>query len=685
MHEAVSGDSPGDRLLLNSRLSGGGTAELRPLAHFIRFLMSVTSACARCQSPLDTNARFCQVCGLSVSGEQTAPLPTLLQVLRQATLGEYEVLQEIGQGGMATVFLAHEIALDRKVAIKVMSPQLVHGADMIERFKREARTAASLNHPHIIPIYAVRESQHLLFFVMKYIQGRSVDAILRDVGPLPFAMVRSILADVGSALDYAHRQGVVHRDVKPGNIMIDEEGFAVITDFGIARAAQSDALTRSGTTVGTPSYLSPEACSGEVVGPAADQYSLGIVGYEMVTGQLPFIAESSLGMMYAQVHTPPRPSEHLRPDCPPDLRSALMRMLEKSPADRFPTLKEAVLAVNGSRAARGADERGEGDDNVRSHIGLLAVQRDGQPGEIRRTPASPAPFSTLGPSGTRVVPRRRVQFGQVFIGLFLAALGAALAIVTLRDRLERVILPPDSTSAVALADARADSILLVTRGAAQYAREHAVAARVPASALAAGDSLRAVAESLAQGGAKTDAALLLQRAATIYSSTESSAAPPSEVSEPTAERPGKPASPRPSAPAPTGPTAGAGARQPPVTASGAAVSDTVAIEKFYAELERAVESRQLTEVQRLLPNMSEGEMRDWRELFVNEDIRSIDATYRVLDVSRRGEVVYARVDEEVTINWMTGKSSKKRSGALWTQLTYGPQGWREIRRAKAPK
>ena len=194
---------------------------------------------------------------MSVSGEQTAPLPTLVQVLRQATLGEYEIMREIGQGGMATVFLSHEIAFDRKVAIKVMSPQFVHGADMIERFKREARTAAALNHPHIIPIYAVRESQQLLFFVMKYVPGRSLDAILRDVGPLPFTMVRSILTDIGSALDYAHRQGVVHRDVKPGNIMIDEEGFAVITDFGIAKAAEGETLTRSGTTVGTPSYLSP--------------------------------------------------------------------------------------------------------------------------------------------------------------------------------------------------------------------------------------------------------------------------------------------------------------------------------------------------------------------------------------------------------------------------------------------
>jgi serine/threonine protein kinase len=642
--------------------------------------MTVTSACARCQTPLDTGARYCQVCGLSVSGEQTAPLPTLLQVLRQATLGEYEILREIGQGGMATVFLAHEIALHRKVAIKVMSPQFVHGADMIERFKREARTAASLNHPHIIPIYAVRESQQLLFFVMKYIQGRSLDAILRDVGPLPFPMVRSILSDIGSALDYAHRQGVVHRDVKPGNIMLDEEGFAVITDFGIARAAQSDSLTRSGTTVGTPSYLSPEACSGEPVGPAADQYSLGIVGYEMITGSLPFAAESSLGMMYAQVHSPPRPSHELRPDCPPDLRNAIMRMLEKSPRDRFPTLKEAVLNVNGSRAAsRSAGEPADGDESVRSHIGLLAVSRSNRAGELRATPASPAPLSTIPPDSRLVARRRRVQVGQVFIGLFLAALGAAVVLVTLRDRLESAIIPVDSTPpAPSPADTKADSVLLVTRGAAEYAREHAVAARVPPSGLASGDSLRAEAESRGVAGPQTHAARLLQKAATFYNSAESSfqAAAPSPAPVP-AQPAVRPPQPR--------PAPGAGGNPATTTKPKPALSDSVAIGQFYAELARAVESRQLAEVGRLLPNMSESETRDWRAFFVNEDIRSLDASYRVLDVTRRGEVVFSRVQELVVVHWVNGKTNLKRDNVLWTQLTYGPQGWREIRRAKAPK
>ncbi|HEY7683487.1 MAG TPA: serine/threonine-protein kinase [Gemmatimonadales bacterium] len=658
--------------------------------------MSVTSACIRCQTPLDAGARYCQVCGLSVSGEQTAPLPTLLQVVRQATLGEYEILHEIGQGGMATVFLAHEIALDRKVAIKVMSPQFVHGADMIERFKREARTAAGLNHSHIIPIYAVRESHQLLYFVMKHIQGRSLDAILRDVGPLPFPMVRSILADIGSALDYAHRQGVVHRDVKPGNILIDEEGFAVITDFGIAKAAQGETLTRSGTTVGTPSYLSPEACSGEIVGPAADQYSLGIVGYEMVTGQLPFSADSSLGMMYAQVHSPPRPSDQLRPDCPTDLRDAIMRMLEKAPADRFPNLKEAVLVLNG-RGVRSSGSHLEGDDSVRSHIGLLAGPRPGRPvGEVRKTPASPAPLSRIPPN-TRVVARqRRVQFGQILIGLFLAALGAGAVLVTLRDRLESVFSADTLPAPVATPplDLKADSILLVTRGAAEYAREQAVAAAVPASRLAGGDSLRTVAESLAASGAKSEAALFLQRAASIYSTASSAVQTAQQVPAP---QPGQPApvpAPIPNrptrSPAPpqqSGTQSAANPSQPnPVgTTPSPAISDSAAITQFYAELERAVESRQVSEVQRLLPNMTEKETKEWRDFFVDENVSSVEASYQVLKVARQGSVVYARIREMVKVHWADGKTAGKRDDELWTQLTYGPQGWRQIRAGKVPR
>src|SRR5881409_4013621 len=186
--------------------------------------------CARCGTSLAPGAYFCLRCGTSVpvapSGGGATVAPPVrhapaaehnaqVDALRHATLGEYEILAELGRGGMATVYLANDLALDRKVAIKVLAPALLlMGEGMVERFKREARTAAALSHPHIIPIYAVKESDQVLYFVMKYVQGRALDSVLRDVGALPIPMVQAIIAQVGDALGYAHRHGVVHRDIK---------------------------------------------------------------------------------------------------------------------------------------------------------------------------------------------------------------------------------------------------------------------------------------------------------------------------------------------------------------------------------------------------------------------------------------------------------------------------------------
>src|SRR5438874_6661777 len=336
--------------------------------------------CARCGTSLAPGAYFCLRCGTSVplttggAGAAVAPpvrrpLPAQhnaqLDALRKATLGEYEVLAELGRGGMATVYLAHDLALDRKVAIKVLAPALLHmGEGMVERFKREARTAAALSHPHIIPIYAVKESERILYFVMKYVQGRPLDAIIQEVGPLPIQMVQTILAHVGDALGYAHRHGVIHRDVKSANIMLDEDGWAVVTDFGIAKVVQAEGLTMTGVTVGTPTYMSPEQCATRDVTGASDQYSLGVVAYEMLTGRLPFQANSTMSVMYAHFNQPPRPVTELRPDCPPNLGAGVMRMLEKDPSRRWPSMDD-VVAVCGRPSLRH-------DDPVRREMITLA-------------------------------------------------------------------------------------------------------------------------------------------------------------------------------------------------------------------------------------------------------------------------------------------------------------------------
>jgi serine/threonine protein kinase len=313
-------------------------------------------SCNRCGATIPAGAHFCASCGLDISSPQggvtTVNVPAapqrgdaLRDALRQATLGDYEIMAELGRGGMATVFLAHDIALGRKVAIKVMSPQLFSGEGMAERFKREARTAAQLSHPHIIPIYSVQESGDLLFFVMKFIEGRPLDSIIREVGPLPIPMVRTILMQVGGALGYAHKRGVIHRDIKPANIMLDADGWAIVTDFGIAKVSETQGLTVTGATVGTPSYMSPEQCAAQELTGATDQYSLGVVAYEMLSGKLPFTAESVMAVMYAHFNQPPRPVIQVRPDVPMDLASTVMRMLEKDPAQRFPTLEAATSAM----------------------------------------------------------------------------------------------------------------------------------------------------------------------------------------------------------------------------------------------------------------------------------------------------------------------------------------------------
>lgn len=364
--------------------------------------------CTRCGAAIAPGAHYCASCGLDISSPQggvttirvNSPLATmradaLLQALRDATLGEYDVLGELGRGGMATVYLAHDIALDRKVAIKVMSPALMAGEGMAERFKREARTAGQLSHPHIIPIYAVREHGDLLYFVMKFIGGRSLDSIIREVGPLPIPMVQTILQQVGSALGYAHRRGVIHRDIKPANIMLDSEGWAVVTDFGIAKVSETQGLTVTGATVGTPSYMSPEQCAAKELTGASDQYSLGVVAYEMLSGRLPFVAESVMAVMYAHFNEPPPLVTLARPDCPPGLAEAVMRMLEKDPEHRFPSMEAATAAVAVAPLAP--------DDPVRTQMITLAAKGESmQLLERVSTPVSrPSVAFGAGTSGGR--------------------------------------------------------------------------------------------------------------------------------------------------------------------------------------------------------------------------------------------------------------------------------------------
>ena len=267
-----------------------------------------TERCDRCSAPVAVGAKYCAECGFALpvltdtaagDGGGVPVEDPLLEPLRRATLGEYDIYGLLGRGGMASVYLALELALDRKVAIKVISSALVNSEEMIARFLREARTAAALNHPHIIPIYAARRSPELLYFVMRYVEGSPLDVAIDSAGVLSVQMTRVILSQVAGALQVAHRRGVIHRDIKPANIMLDEDGNAIVADFGIAKVESGPSLTESGTVVGTPYYMSPEQIEGHRLTGAADQYSLGVVAYEMLTGRVPFAGESMMSVIRA--------------------------------------------------------------------------------------------------------------------------------------------------------------------------------------------------------------------------------------------------------------------------------------------------------------------------------------------------------------------------------------------------
>ena len=230
------------------------------------------------------------------------------------------------------------------------------GVAEVERFRLEARTVAKLDHPHVIPVYAVRATSELQYFVMKFIRGRSLEGVLESYGCLPFSLVQRIIQQAGSALAHAHKNGVVHRDVKPANIMLDEAGWTVVADFGIAKSANATKLTATGLLLGTVAYMSPEQWEGKGVTGLSDQYSLGCVAYQLLTGKQPFSGETITAMLWSHLNEIPSPITELRPECPVAFERIVMRMLEKVPNARFPTTDEAVAAIGTLSLTQAAED-----------------------------------------------------------------------------------------------------------------------------------------------------------------------------------------------------------------------------------------------------------------------------------------------------------------------------------------
>jgi serine/threonine protein kinase len=325
---------------------------------------SGTKECRQCATALPEAARFCFICGQEVEGAAADPwleeghpggsIAELQARLAHTLEGRYRVREILGAGGMGVVFLAEDLGLGRAVAIKVLPPEVSDDTTVVSRFRREAKTAARLDHPGIIPIYRVESEGGLDYFIMKYVPGRSLEAVLRDESPLSIPFATRVLREASAALEHAHRHGVVHRDVKPANIMLDADERVVLTDFGISHASSAttaDAtteprLTEVGTAIGTPQYMAPEQAVGQTVDGRADQYALAIVGFEMLAGQVPFDDETPHAIIHRQISEAPPDLAALRRDVPRHLAALIAKGLRKSPSSRFATMEEFALALD---------------------------------------------------------------------------------------------------------------------------------------------------------------------------------------------------------------------------------------------------------------------------------------------------------------------------------------------------
>jgi serine/threonine-protein kinase len=330
-----------------------------------------------------------------------------------AMIGDrYELGRVLGSGGMAQVFLAYDRTLDREVAVKVLSERYAADPAFVERFRREASAAAGLNHPNIVSVYDRGETDGSYYIVMELLRGPDLKQIIRQRGPLAPAEAIDYALQILAALGAAHRRDVIHRDVKPQNVMVAPDGHLKVTDFGIARAGDESGMTEAGSVIGTAQYLSPEQARGEEVTAASDCYSVGIVLYEMLTGRVPFDAEKPVAVAMKQINERPAPPRTIRPDIPDELNRVVMRALEKRPPARYRTAEEFTQALLDVRHAL----TGEGSTQV------MAAPA----GATRQMPTMPTvPVTTRRPPPPPPDPKRRRGWVPWLVGLIVVLAAAA--------------------------------------------------------------------------------------------------------------------------------------------------------------------------------------------------------------------------------------------------------------------
>ncbi len=561
----------------------------------------------------------------------------------QQSLGDaYRIERELGGGGMSRVFLALETSLQRSVVVKVLLPELAAGLS-VERFRREIHLAAQLQHPHIVPLLSAGEAVGLPYFTMPYVDGESLRARLLRERELPVPHAVRVLRDVAAALGYAHSRSVVHRDIKPDNVLLSH-GVAVVTDFGVAKAltvstgpesaAKHHGLTSMGITLGTPTYMAPEQGAADpAMDHRVDVYAFGVMAYEMLTGEPPFTGPSPQAVLGGHLAGLPKPIGTRRPGLPPLLAHLIMKCLEKRPADRPQSADEIIGALDMLSTPSGTVPVTTLRTAVRGarwHAFLTGARRFGPAVAAvalaaalalfawpRRatTPTAPPEAESVVTAQPTAVPRQPVAD---------TATRPADTPATAPARIQAPApapAPVRRSEPAAPVPSKGDSVVLARLGRdAAAARVRAVAAGADQSILARGDSGVTRAESLAGIGRSAEAAAAFSTATALWS--EAAARPVAEVPRPPPPVP-PPAKPRDSAVAP-------------------APDPTRQIQALFAEYGAAIEARSLDAIRRTYPGLLPSQAREWEQFFAT--VTDVDVELAVNDLKVTGEAAEARLE-----------------------------------------
>ena len=611
---------------------------------------------------------------------RSATLVTVTDNLReqlQHTLGDaYRIERELGGGGMSRVFVALETALQRRVVVKVLLPELAAGVS-VERFRREILLAAQLQHPHIVPLLSAGESDRLPYFTMPFVDGESLRARLLRERELPVAEAARVLRDVASALAYAHARGVVHRDIKPDNVLLSH-GTAVVTDFGVAKALTASTgysgaptgpgLTSMGVTLGTPHYMAPEQGAGDpAMDHRVDLYAFGATAYEILTGEPPFTGNSPQAILGAHIVALPRPINSVRPGLPPLLGHIVMQCLEKRPADRPQSADEIIRGLDSLATPTGgtvpirvtngphATRPGQGRAWLRrimvplALVGIVvALALVAWPRRDAPRRAQPAPAAT--PESVAAIPAPAAT---------PPAPAATLDTFHAETTVAPVRRPPPPAAERSLPSAEDAALLGRLRSTAEDARARAVAAGVAESILARGDSSLARAELLARRRRTAEAAVELSAASALWSDAATRprvSAPPVSPPE-TAQRPVAP--PPPPAPVP------APAPQP---------APAEQIHRLFDEYGSAIESRSVDAIRRVYPGLSPAQSQEWEDFF--RGVRDVDVDLKVTTLEVSGDSAAAQLAGVYLFEDPGTRRARRENVAFQAQLRREGGRWR---------